>query len=527
MTSSERENQKKMECVCESCDATFDSYFKLKMHRLTHDDLKSFKCDVCDKSFAERQALAVHVECHRLSVKQSDHSQSSSTASEVKDKGSQQLAELQLQIKSAPSKELEKIHKCGTCSKSFETQRGLKSHEIRHQLHNFNCNRCDASYTKKDKLIEHIKTTHGLDNLILEQGKRNPSHSLHVKNFDGNETAGPSTVTEKEKPYQCDRCLLRFSRQDYLTKHQVVHTGAKPYQCSTCKRYFKQRENLGKHKCFYKCNKCDKVFTDPYSKNQHKFEHWNKDAYQCEMCGRLFTSKSSLQTHQLIHLGIKPYECKHCGKCFGQSSILVMHMRVHTGEKPHLCELCGKTFASPFELRIHHKRNHTSKMTEFQCSDCGLKFSSKYSLCGHLGKHRSNASFACDICGKTYHRKGNLIEHQKSHDQTLRMSKRSKRTSSKPPPASTTVHMEPSMIETYASTSDNIQDIASTSMGYPSIRRDTETEHLTMTRNEPVNVSNMLANIYQPTQDLYSGHDNEQPNISLPYPTGHYYQYPN
>ena len=49
---------------CESCDQTFDQFWKLEIHMKTHSSEKLFECKVCDKKFALQWRLKKHMKGH-------------------------------------------------------------------------------------------------------------------------------------------------------------------------------------------------------------------------------------------------------------------------------------------------------------------------------------------------------------------------------------------------------------------------------------------------------------------------------
>ncbi|KAI3372006.1 hypothetical protein L3Q82_006877 [Scortum barcoo] len=49
------------------------------------------------------------------------------------------------------------------------------------------------------------------------------------------------------KPFACEECGMRFTRQYRLTEHMRVHSGEKPYECQLCGGKFTQQRNLISH----------------------------------------------------------------------------------------------------------------------------------------------------------------------------------------------------------------------------------------------------------------------------------------
>ena len=49
----------------------------------------------------------------------------------------------------------------------------------------------------------------------------------------------------------------------------------------------------------------------------------------------------------------KGHSCELCPRTCGSRQDLVRHMRTHTGEKPYKCEICGKAFSRKGNMIVH------------------------------------------------------------------------------------------------------------------------------------------------------------------------------
>ncbi|KAH9635157.1 hypothetical protein HF086_009497 [Spodoptera exigua] len=63
------EHQKKVHmgektCVCKLCDKRFFDNYSLRMHMVTHSDVRKFKCDECGRLFRWENNLKDHVRIH-------------------------------------------------------------------------------------------------------------------------------------------------------------------------------------------------------------------------------------------------------------------------------------------------------------------------------------------------------------------------------------------------------------------------------------------------------------------------------
>lgn len=199
----ENENSviKRTSVKCEPCNKYFKNIRNYKNHlKSTHIDVKLFKCDICDKSFAQSIYLKAHKRIHSG----------------------------------------EKPFICDTCGKAFNQSSNLQTHIKTHTGEKpFQCNVCNKAFNRSDHYQKHFRTHSGEKPYHCEIcGKafsRLDNYQIHARTHTG------------EKPYICQTCGKSFAQSSSLRIHLRTHTGEKPFHCELCFKYFSQSNSYERH----------------------------------------------------------------------------------------------------------------------------------------------------------------------------------------------------------------------------------------------------------------------------------------
>uniref|UniRef100_A0A4W6DK90 C2H2-type domain-containing protein n=1 Tax=Lates calcarifer TaxID=8187 RepID=A0A4W6DK90_LATCA len=165
--------------------------------------------------------------------------------------------------------------------------------------------------------------------------------------------------------YQCYRCDKSFSSSHHLINHAFrMHSEDAGFLCAVCGKTLESTESLNVHlkshrgsKC---CHVCGKHCSSASALAEHMTSHTGLKLHRCHVCGKECGRKGDLKIHMRIHTGEKPFCCSFCGKSFTHSGHLKKHMRSHTGERPHRCDVCGKGYLQKAHLK-YHLGTHTQK----------------------------------------------------------------------------------------------------------------------------------------------------------------------
>lgn len=131
-------------------------------------------------------------------------------------------------------------------------------------------------------------------------------------------------------------------------------------------------------------------------------------------------AESELQGKQLFRkrksgFPLTKTTCDICRKVLSTPGALRAHMDRH-GIYKFMCEICGKAYPSKKELILHQSTRHDIGNT-FSCEYCSFKTSRKIDLIEHIRLHTGERPFACDKCGLTFRRKFIYKKHLVHHSE--------------------------------------------------------------------------------------------------------------
>ncbi|XP_034837935.1 zinc finger protein 391-like [Maniola hyperantus] len=233
--------------------------------------------------------------------------------------------------------------KCFGCEKVFRNRKSRLGHEqnfCKNLKDGYKCSMCDRYLPRRGMYEAHMQNhrQNGRVELPEEIFKCNKCNLLYKTM----QLLKEHILTHKEdkKKYVCESCGRVFTRNDYLLKHKLTHTGEKQHGCPHCSFRATQRSSLV----------------------VHIRKHTGERPYQCSVCPQQCVSSSNLRAHQRRHLGIKMHECKICSKKFGYKVSLQEHMSTHAPAQTHACDQCAASYSRLRALKRHITAKHTEKI---------------------------------------------------------------------------------------------------------------------------------------------------------------------
>ena len=179
-----------------------------------------------------------------------------------------------------------------------------------------------------------------------------------------------SANVHKNIRFNCDKCEKSFARKDRLTLHiQSVHENVQ-YNCDKCDKIFPRNYYLYRHiqtvhkNVRYNCDKCDKSFSRKDHLKHHVQSVHENVRYNCDKCDKSYYDKSTLRKHiQSVHDKVR-YNCDKCDKSFSQKNVLKKHIQSAHDNVQYLCDTCQKSFSFKRNYRIHVKKFHENTRTQ-------------------------------------------------------------------------------------------------------------------------------------------------------------------
>ena len=372
--------------VCEFCETKFQTFYRLKQHKL----LKHDYCQNCEVKTDTIDALVKHF------------------------------------VKSHPNS----CYNCKECSEVFISKPRLTNHRKNvhdavkyvskkpsinsYTIKNYVCDICDYTFHSPSRLEQHNNARHLL-----------------------------------KKTFECETCDFKTAWKGELSKHyEVIHKNRvwQLYQCSICGYSTKNKDHLDshikkKHERVriknHRCEVCNKYYMTEIGLKAHTSNVHGNIYYNCDICEFKSKWKHSFETHVKGHGDEdKKLQCSDCNFATHWQTVLTKHIKTNhtTSQKVVHCKPCARSFKSVFEYREHNRSIHKGKcqfcdyhtpnlllmkkhlkhcgqdVKKFHCDQCDYKVSSNYYLGVHINKIHGREIF-CKYCDFSNENRSYMVKH--------------------------------------------------------------------------------------------------------------------
>ncbi|XP_055541685.1 zinc finger protein 93-like isoform X2 [Wyeomyia smithii] len=251
------------------CGRKFKRKQMLYDHCLLHIDPKSFRCEECDKTFKNHEALEKH--------NQWVHTPDS-----------------------------EKPFKCSICDvayfKIFHLRNHMKYH-IALEQKTFLCQECDKSFGTSLLLRSHQQKIHGAPSSLVCEicAKGFVYQSLLEKHRLTHSAEGVASLK-----VQCEHCGKWSKSKELLQNHLKRCQASGPVICDICEKKIANKPALLRHK---------------------RDMHRDRPALLCKFCGKAYRQVIRLKEHEAAHRGENLYSCPYCSMKCNSSAVMHAHKK--------------------------------------------------------------------------------------------------------------------------------------------------------------------------------------------------------
>ncbi|CAD7013760.1 unnamed protein product [Ceratitis capitata] len=253
------------------CNKKFNKRALLLGHIEKHINPDCYRCESCDKTFADRQCMRNH-----------------------------------FLIKHQP--EEEKQYKCNHCSKRFARPYILEQHRLIHEERTHICDICKKGFPTVNMLTTHKKTMHTdygatVCDVCAKVIRGRTAFARHQLEHSG-------IVLPK---VQCEKCGSWHKDKYSLQKHKRRHNeDGTIHVCTICGKVAPNRSAMLSHQ---------------------RYVHKSARVFECSVCKKAFKKAITLKEHMTMHTGEVLYNCPHCPKTFNSNANMHSHRKkVHPKE---------------------------------------------------------------------------------------------------------------------------------------------------------------------------------------------------
>ena len=411
---------------CDICDKVFAQKVNLQKHMMIHSGSKPFQCYVCGKCFRQRPSLQKHYAIHT--------------------NGSSSFI-------------------CQTCNRLFVSRTNLQRHMLVHVQSGQNqCYLCDRKFNCTDNLERHFSEhiEEATPNISLPQKYFEPSipgqsfrcstcditfespiifsqHlQCHQRGFPSDATSFNDVIGVTSKydenqtcPLPCSACGLIFMSLSKLEEHMATHneltvkkdlTDQNATDDDEIEEEEEEETEEEEEEEIFDETENDEIVADnlsaPSSNTQHRVS-------RCPVCKEIFQSKEEMREHYSVsHMEpvVKPLENDSSNTTETQASSsdnLIKNESVASLVNENEERLIRENAEFIKDNILGGSEEYESKgryeRGNYSCKICNRVLTYKYSLEKHMLLHTGSFPYKCNLCSKRFNHKANLDKHLVVH----------------------------------------------------------------------------------------------------------------
>ncbi|XP_065086637.1 transcription factor grauzone-like [Ochlerotatus camptorhynchus] len=219
---------------CEVCGKKYKNKDTLNAHTLcrhSSEDQRPFKCDLCPQSFAQKSALALHMERH-VKVKCPQCKKMFACNST-----------LSIHMTNQHSGK-DRTMVCDTCGQEFLSKQCFDRHMNEHmgiEVQRFQCGICQRWLKGERNFRNHMNWVH-------TDGDREFQCDICLQKYPHSRALQCHKLqTHAEPKHECEFCGKKFKKAIALKEHRTTHTGEVLYACEHCGIPNNCKANLYQH----------------------------------------------------------------------------------------------------------------------------------------------------------------------------------------------------------------------------------------------------------------------------------------
>ncbi|XP_055586960.1 putative zinc finger protein 66 [Uranotaenia lowii] len=417
---------------CYECNTGFLNEASYARHMYlvhTPEDQKRFKCNQCEKAFADEELLKTHISWHEEVQKKnfycahcdlyfpsggnldkhnkSHHGNETGIVDEAAtegEPGESSLAPVPKRRKRTTPEDIAKKEElikkyvtlsCSDCQYVGSSIKDIQKHaQDEHQIANYALICCERRFSKRNRLYEHC-----LKHLNPEEFKCELCDKVFTDSAGLRNHRWWMHTPASERKFKCDICGDSFVK-DYLFKQHM-------------------ERHISRERRSHVCAECGATYTAPQQLKTHMLKvHGAPTDWVCDVCAQEFVFRSELERHRLTHTAegraSLRKQCEKCLKWFNNKKNLLRHQRLCINIRgPAICDVCGHQSVNRSALQSH-KRLHHSDKPKYVCRTCGKEFKRALRWKEHEANHAGIVLYKCEYCPRMCNSSSNMYTHKKT-----------------------------------------------------------------------------------------------------------------